>query len=173
MAWKPKFILMILSTQKPRKTGTTLEDQDDKTEASKKEKRESYSKFRDDLLKRQLSNNENYDRAILTLSTAALGLTVTFIRNLNPPKCPGVLIVAWVCMVLAIMAIIISYPISQKAIDKQLEFAERYYIQDDESAADAKNHLAIYHDILVASAGFTFVAGIICMLVFFGINLFK
>jgi hypothetical protein len=150
-----------------------LEDKDESVNDAMKEKRELHSKFRDDLLKRQLSNNENYDRAILTLSTAALGLTVTFIRNLTTLKCPGVLITAWVCMVLAIMAIVISYPISQKAIDKQLEFAERYYIQDDESAADAKNHLAIYHDIFVTSAGFIFVAGIICILVFFGINLFK
>lgn len=162
---------MILSTQQPRKTGTTLEEKDDYTEASKKEKWESYSKFRDDLLKRQLSNNENYDRAILTLSTAALGLTVSFIRDLQKPRYLGWLIAAWFCLVLAIIAIIISYPISQKAIDKQLEFAKGYYLQDDESAADAKNHLAVYHDKLVASAGFIFVAGIVFILVFFGINL--
>ena len=161
---------MISSTWQPRKTGTTLENVSDNIEQSKKEKRDNYSKFRDDLLKRQLSNNENYDRAILTLSTAALGLTVSFIRDLQQPTYRGLLIAAWFFLVLAIIAIISSYPISQKAIDKQLEFAERYYIQDDESAADAKNHLAVCHDNLVTFAGISFVAGIIFTLVFFGIN---
>ena len=41
-----------------------------------------YDKFRDELLKRDLSNTENYDKAILTLSASSLGLSLTAIDML-------------------------------------------------------------------------------------------
>ena len=40
---------------------------------------EQYLKERDELLKRQLSNSQILDKAILALSSAGLGLSLTFI----------------------------------------------------------------------------------------------
>ncbi len=57
-----------------------------------------YAKIRDDLLKRQLSNSENADRAVLSVSAAALGFLLAFIKDMVPlgmattlrgSTCPG------------------------------------------------------------------------------------
>jgi hypothetical protein len=37
-----------------------------------------------DLLKRQVSNSENYDRAILSLATLFLGLSFAFLKDIVP-----------------------------------------------------------------------------------------
>lgn len=74
-------------------------------------------------------------------------------------------------MVLAIAAIIASYPLSQKAINKQLEIAEKYYLQDDDCAVDTKNPSVHWHETLVETAGICFVAGLVLILVFFALNL--
>jgi hypothetical protein len=41
-----------------------------------------YSEVRQDLLKRQFSNAENFDKAILSLSTAGLGFSLAFLKDL-------------------------------------------------------------------------------------------
>ncbi len=141
------------------------------TEENKNQSQELYSKYREDLLKRQLSNNENYDRAILTLSTAALGMTVTFIRDLKQPDWIAALMIAWICMVIAIIAIVASYQLSQRAIKDHLEFAFDYYKRDDVSAADKVSPFSVWHERMVACAGVAFILGIISILFFFGLNL--
>jgi len=49
-----------------------------------KRREEIYAETRKDLLTRQLSNSEKFDGAILTLSTAALGVSLTFIKDIVP-----------------------------------------------------------------------------------------
>ena len=44
---------------------------------------EIYLKERDELLKREVSNTENFDKAILTLSNAGLGFSLLLIYNNN------------------------------------------------------------------------------------------
>ncbi len=131
---------------------------------------EIYAKTREDLLKRQLSNNENFDRAILTLSSAALGLTVSFIRGLEKPIYVSILVLSWVALVLSVISTIVSYLASQKAIGRQLEIAERYYLQGDESARNLRNFPAQLNEILAYVSAICFVLGIILILAFFGIN---
>ena len=48
------------------------------------EKRRLLAETRADLLKRQLSNAENYDKAVLSLSTAFLGFSLAFLKDLAP-----------------------------------------------------------------------------------------
>lgn len=54
-------------------------------EEVQKEKRRLLSEARADLLKRQLSNAENYDRAILNVSTAFLGFSFLAAAQALPP----------------------------------------------------------------------------------------
>ena len=129
-----------------------------------------YAKTREDLLKRQLSNNENFDRSILTLSSAALALTVAFIRGISAINSISLLILSWVALVCAILSTILSYLASQRGIARQLELAERYYLKNDEDALNERNFPAILNEILGYLSAISFVAGIILLLVFFGIN---
>jgi hypothetical protein len=48
------------------------------------EKRRLLAETRADLLKRQLSNAENYDKAVLSLSIAFLGFSLAFLKDLAP-----------------------------------------------------------------------------------------
>ncbi len=129
-----------------------------------------YAKTREDLLKRQLSNNENFDRSILTLSSAALALTVAFIRGMPEIHCVSLLVLSWIALVSSILTTILSYLASQRGIARQLELAERYYLKNDESALNAKNFPALLNEILAYLSATCFVAGIILLLAFFGIN---
>lgn len=125
---------------------------------------------RDDLLKRMLSNNENFDRAILTLTSAALGVSVVFINGHRPVLCHGVLLCTWLFLVLAIISTVVSYLVSQCAIRRQLELAEEYYIKENSKVSDAPNRASTWHERLTYVSAITFIVGIVSLLVFFWLN---
>ena len=52
----------------------------DDTEVRHKLFKETY----DELVKKQISNSENFDRSILTLSTSGLGISLAFIKDFVP-----------------------------------------------------------------------------------------
>lgn len=135
-----------------------------------------YGETRADLLKRQLSNSENADRAILSVSTAALGFSLAFLKDIVPiltATHTWLLYSSWLLFVMAIVATLLSFFTSQKAIDAQLEFADRYYIQQDESAKDALTIFFRATDYLNNAASIIFVTGLFASCVFVGINLEK
>lgn len=135
-----------------------------------------YSETRADLLKRQLSNSENADRAILTVSTAALGFSLAFLKDVVPIETASygfLLYSSWVLFVVAIITTLISFYTSQKAIDAQLEFARLYYIEDDKSALESKSKFTTITDILNSTGSVVFVCGLVMACTFVGINLEK
>jgi hypothetical protein len=98
---------------------------------------EQYIKQDDELSKRDLSNVENLDKAILSLSSAGLGLSLVFIRNVVELKEAShvlLLHVSWFMFVLAIISTLSSYLFGQCALDKQRELNEKYYLEGDENA---------------------------------------
>ena len=117
---------------------------------------------RADLLKRQLSNAENYDKAILSLSTAFLGLSFAFMKDLIPPHQAEWLCLlygSWCLLTGAVLTTIISFLVSQQAIDLQLKKAEAYYLRDDQAAL-TKSQIARATDWLNAASGVLFVLGV-------------
>ncbi len=134
-------------------------------------RQELYQKTREDLLKRQLSNNENFDRSILTLSSAALALSVTFLRSSTMHNCFPILLFAWIGFLAAIVFTLISFLVSQQAISLQLENAEQYYLKNDDGAIEKKNPAAIWTDRLAYASAIAFAFAIIFLLIFFANNL--
>lgn len=139
------------------------------------ERKALYQKCREDILKRQLSNTENFDRAILTLSTSILGLTLTFIRQVTPLEEATNLIflfLAWSLFLIAIVVTLSSFLLSQRGLDCQLEYAEKYYLQQDNEYLKKKN---IYADLTqyaswVAGAAFIFAILFLAVFVFLNIR---
>lgn len=127
-----------------------------------------YSEYRNELLKRQLSNNESYDKAILTLSSSGLALSLA-IYNLSTIEHSNTthLILAWLFYLLAILISIAAYLISNKAIDKQIDIAERYYIQQDLNSYNEKNWFSAANNLLNPAAGISLIVAIAFTLVFF------
>lgn len=135
-----------------------------------------YSETRLDLLKRQLSNSENVDRAVLTVSTASLGFSLAFLKDVVPihtATYAWTMYSAWLLFVLAIIATLVSFFTSQKAIEVQLTNAERYYLEYVDDALKIESKYVVATDILNYTGATFFVGGLILACIFVGINLEK
>jgi hypothetical protein len=126
---------------------------------------------RADLLKRQLSNSENYDKAILSLSTAFLGFSLAFLKDMLPLRAEwiGLLYGSWVTFGAAVLSTIISFYMSQRGIDAQLRKAEDYYLRDDQTAL-AKHWTAKATDWVNNASGAFFIIGISLTIAFVIVN---
>lgn len=132
-----------------------------------------YGEERKDLLARQLSNSINCDNAILTLSSASLGLSLTFIKNIVPIEridCRYLLFSSWGLFGLAIIVIIASFSASQKAITVQLEYAYQAYMKGKSEYLTKKNTWAIWTDRLNILSGVSFMLGVVITIYFVVIN---
>ena len=109
------------------------------------ERKRLHDSLRDELFKRQLSNSENLDRAILMLSSAGLGLSLVFVKDLVPlakADCMFILYSSWFLFTFAILSTIVSFFVSQQGIKKQLEMNRQYYLEDKEEVLNQKNRWA-------------------------------
>lgn len=130
-----------------------------------------YSEVRKDLLNRQLSNSQNADRAILTLSVAGLGFLFTFFKYfLYDNRIPLFFYVSSLLFLVAIFSTLLSFITSQKAINKQLEFAKEYYLNENEEYLSKKNWLSNVTNLLFYVSIFTFLTAIITTSIFFKIQ---
>ena len=135
-----------------------------------------YAEARADLLKRQLSNSENADRAILSVSTAALGFSLAFLKDIVPLQdaiFPYLPYWSWAFFALSIVLTLLSFFSSQKAIDEQLVLAHRYYIDRDEEAISLRPTAAKLTDIFNKSGATSLVIGLLVTCAFVGVNLWK
>lgn len=132
-----------------------------------------YGETRADLLKRQLSNSENADRAVLTVSTAALGFSLAFLKDVVPLHSAThvwILYSSWALFGLAILLTLASFFTSQKAIDDQLQIAHEYYIERKEHLVEAKSEFATVTVRLNAAGAVAFVCGLLTSAGFVIIN---
>ncbi len=86
------------------------------------ERRAQLYKAWDELSRRQLSNSENFGRAILSLSTAGLALSVAFMKEvveIDKATDLDLLYWSWGAFAAAISTILFSYHTSQRGIKKQ------------------------------------------------------
>lgn len=131
-------------------------------------RRRLLAETRADLLKRQLSNAENYDKAILSLSTAILGFSFAFLKDFVPAHLAErlwLLYASWVMLTGAVITTVVSFWVSQRAINVQLEKAEDYYLRNDEAALE-KSRIAKVTDWLNIATGVLFILGVLLTTVF-------
>lgn len=145
-----------------------------RTEEEQKESKEIYDKFREELSKRQLFNNEGYDKAVLSLSASGLALSLTAIRFITPLEKSSYLLLiqaSWFLFLITVISSIIAYQISNKAISKQLEIAERYYIQALVSAEAESNPYLKFNSYLNITTGIFFCFAITFVVLFVTLNI--
>lgn len=139
-----------------------------------KKRHDLYAETRRDLLTRQLSNSERFDGAILTLSTAALGISLTFVKEIVPvekAQCLALLEISWWLFSLAIVSTIVSFLASQLGIKRQLQYAEEYYLNKKEEFLTKENIPAKLTEALNYTSGLLFVAAVIFTTAFVSTNL--
>ncbi|RUO34294.1 hypothetical protein [Aliidiomarina sanyensis] len=130
---------------------------------------EIYDSFRDELLKRQLSNTENYDKSILMLSSAGLAISLTFFESVVPMETASrlwLMKMSWVFFLLSILLSLVAYLVSNAAITKQLSIAEDYYVNKLQSAFNKRNWLSALNNWLNYSVGVLFAAATVAVVIF-------
>lgn len=138
------------------------------------ERKKLYARTRDDLLARNLSNSEKYDNAILTLSTGLLGLSLAFIKDIVPlaqSHYVFLLIMSWCAFGASIVSTLVSFALSQRGIERQLEYAGKYYLEELEEFLDKKNRPKQWTDFVNYLSGILFIVGIITTILFVSLNI--
>lgn len=145
-----------------------------RTEEQQTRATEMFDSFRDELLKRDLSNTENYDKSILTLSAAALGLSLTAIRFIVPLETAShlwLVILCWVLLLGSIISSLAAFLVSNKAIEIQISHAEDYYIKCIAEAFDRKNVYLRVNSYLNRATGLMFAVAITAIVAFVTFNI--
>jgi uncharacterized membrane protein YgcG len=132
-----------------------------------------YKSTRDDLLKRQLSNTEKFDRAVFALSAVMLGLSLAFIKDIVPirtAKYLWLLETSWWLFGCSTVLTLFSFVTSQRGITTQLEYAEKYYLQKKDEYKDKRNCFGKVTEYLMYLSCILVVAGIIISIIFVSSN---
>jgi len=129
------------------------------TNEEQKQCNEIHDTYWAELLKCQLSNTENYDKAIFSLSSSGLALSLTAIK------------LSWVSFLFTIILSLISFLISNYGITKQLSIAEDLYIKGLVKAQTETNYFANLNSVLNRITGTMFVLTISMTIFFVTVNI--
>lgn len=140
----------------------------------KTENQKMFSERRKELIDRHLSNSEAQDRAILTLSSSGLVLSVSFIRfvvDLDGADYSWLLFSSWALFALAVVSTIFSYLIGQKAIDESIEISHKYYIEDDDDYENVVPLSSKINDKINLASSITFILAVVSIAAFISLNI--
>lgn len=133
-----------------------------------------YIEVEKDLRTRLIANSVNYDNAILTLSSGALGLSLAFMKNIVPIDkiiYLHFLIISWGLFGLAIISTIISFLVSQNGLETQRLHSHKYYLEKNDAYFNKKNTWGTLTDCLNIFSGLCFIFAVIITIIFVAINI--
>ena len=133
------------------------------------ENKRLFEAHRDEINKRQLSNSESFDKAMLSLSSAGLALSLTFIKFIVPldkTEYTFFLYMTWWLFGITIICTIISLQISQIALQRRLKYAEEYYLENKEESLNKQDSWTKSVNWLNRIPAVTFILAIISVIIF-------
>lgn len=125
---------------------------------------------------RQRLSSDNFDKGILTCSSAGLVLSLALIKDVVPLKTaiyPWLLFTSWVVFVVAISVTMISFLISYKASEDNANNIYELYLNGNEGAENKhnwRNGFILWGNRVAVS---TFVCGVAAASLFVAINLMR
>ena len=134
---------------------------------NEKERREMYRAYKVEIDKRDLSNSESRDKAILSFSSAGLALSLSFIKFVVPiEKIENFILLYWTWGLFggAVILTIFSFLFSQYALKKALEDAEEYYLNNKEN--DTSQYIKYMEKFFAIIPTLLFTSAIVCIVVF-------
>ena len=138
------------------------------------ERKKLFAELKAEISKRQLSNTENFDKAVLAYSMAGLGFSLGFVRDfvkIGHAIKGELLYISWSLFVVSVVLTISSFLISQMGQSRRLKQGERYFLEYDEDALKERNAFATATDWINFLSGLAFVIAVICTIFFIGLNL--
>ncbi|MBE0548370.1 MAG: hypothetical protein IH627_12135 [Rubrivivax sp.] len=136
--------------------------------------RKVYADHVAEINKREVSSSENFDKAVLTFSSAGLALSVGFLKDFVPIQsatAPWTLYWSWALFTAATCATIISFLVSSQALEAQKGHAYAYYMQGDDDALKRGNAWDRGTRVLNNTSGGSFLIAMVLSVVFISINL--
>ena len=154
---------------RPMATDRAAATPDDRAERQK-----LYDASTAEIHKREVSSSENFDKSILTFSSAGLALSIGFLRDFVPIQAATAawtLYGSWTLFTFATCSTMISFLASSRALAFQKELAHRYYIDSDESASDSANPWDKWTQYLNLVSGAAFMLAMVLSVIFISVNL--
>jgi hypothetical protein len=119
------------------------------------------------------SSTDNFDKNLLTVSSAALGFSVAFLKDvgkdaahLSSASWHSILYASWICFAACIVTTVFSFRLSVAALNEQLDYLHQYYQQKNDSFLTKKSAATRTLDVFTWAAAAFFLAGIICTILF-------
>lgn len=131
---------------------------------------EQISEYRKELLKLEQQMQSEYDKAILALSGGALGVSLTFLKDVcikQGVHGGGFLLTAWMCWGLSVTCTLASYYTSTKALRHAVKQTDDRLIYL-ELAGGCLDRATKWFNIF---AGLLFLAGVVSIVIFVAQNL--
>lgn len=142
----------------------------------KKKLDEYFDKHKSETEKRQISSSENFDKAVLTYSSWALGISIAFLKDfvsIDKANNPFLLYSSWYLFIVSIGLTTISFLISYKSLEVSLTYAHEYYKKGNQEYADKKSYYTMVVEWFNYTSAFCFILGIGFTVVFASTNLEK
>jgi hypothetical protein len=96
----------------------------------------TYVRERTLLIEMEQKSADQHDKAILAVASGGLALSVTFLKDIAPHPLPETLKflgLSWICFVIGILTILLSFQTSQSACRKQRDFLDNRYRSGSDS----------------------------------------
>ena len=129
--------------------------------------------FTSEVWKRQVSSSENFDKSVLTFSSAGLAFSLGFLKDFLPiggAIAPWTLYASWGALTAATVGTMASFLTSARAQEAKLAAARAYYLEGDSSMLESLgwDRAVVWMNRV---SGVCFVAGVVLTTIFVGINL--
>jgi len=111
----------------------------------------------------------SFDKAMLTLSAGALGLSITFIHQVAPnPRYICLLLAAWLAFAGSLLATLLSFLLSQTSLRRYREIMDNRYLRKSD---DERNRPATWTNALNIISIAVFTTGAVLLVAFCFLNL--
>ncbi|MFT6188988.1 MAG: hypothetical protein ACJAW8_002035 [Oleispira sp.] len=129
----------------------------------------AYNHYSDELDRRDFSNTEAYDKAILTLSSTGLALSIAMVKlfgaDVELNSIPS-LKLSWGLFFIAISSTVASFLVANRFIEDSRDDAYKIYIDGVDRNSLKPSVWAGRLKVLTRTAGFTFGLALVCVLFF-------
>jgi len=121
--------------------------------------------YRNTLETLERESQQSYDKAVLTLSGGALGISFAFVSDFLDKSnviCSGWLLTAWISWGVSVSAILFSFFFSNLALRKAIDQVDKKTIQKERPGGSFDTITAF----LNAAGGLLFLVGVISIIIF-------
>ena len=162
--------MKIIKKLKDKFNKSRVRERENLSDPDKQIRREMYDRYEAELRSRELSNSQQYDKAILTLSSAGFALSVTaleYTKKAENIDSNFLIICSWWLFFSAITFSLLSFVVGNAAINRQIKFARDYYIECFKDAVSKTSLLVKISSLLNFLAGIAFLSAIAFTITFF------